>query len=218
MIVRPFSEQLRNAVGSDWISVVGHKFVHELAHDRISDHAYARYLVLDYAFLEILVAHVGQAVATAPGMTAKRRYAEFLAVLTGGEDDYFRRSFSAMGVEESRWKFPSAHPVLDGFREVMLTGRHEKNYANVLAALLPVEWVYLSWAQSVATCTPERFYLKEWIELHVDRDFESFVVWMRTEMDEIGTRMTSDQVRVVTDIFRRTVALEVLFFDAAYES
>ncbi len=216
-----FSERLRAGCEPNWQAATAHKFVHELANDQISDAAYARYLVLDYAFLDILVSHVGQAVTFAPGMIEKRSYSTFLGVLTDGEDDYFLRSFSAMGIAENIWRQPQDHPVVDGFRRVMLgPGRNNKgntSYATVLASLLAVEWVYLTWAKSVADHAPARFYLKEWIDLHTDPAFEAFVTWMILEMDRIGPALGANERQTVHDIFNRTIALEVAFFDAAYE-
>lgn len=216
--MRLFSEQIRADSEPDWRAAVEHRFVCELANDQISDDAYARYLVLDYAFLDILVAHVGQAVTTAPGMIAKRRYADFLGVLTGGEDDYFLRSFAAMGIAEDVWRKPINHPVVSEFRTVMLDDQTKPAYGKVLAALLAVEWVYLTWAKSVADHAPARFFLKEWIDLHTDPGFETFVNWMRSEMDGLGAVMSSGERRDVHEVFNRSVSLEVAFFDAAYDA
>ena len=215
---QPFSEQLRAGSEPDWRAATEHRFVGELANDQISDACYARYLVLDYTFLDILVAHVGQAVTAAPSMTEKRQYSGFLGVLTGDEDDYFLRSFAAMGVAEADWRQPSNHAVVCGFRAVMLGGEGKPTYAEVLASLLAVEWVYLSWAMSVAEHAPARFYLKEWIDLHTDPGFQAFVNWMRSEMDRLGPALSTSERGAVEDIFRRAVELEVAFFDAAYEA
>mgnify|MGYP003975316691 FL=1 len=216
-MIETFSGQLRAGCAADWRAATCHRFVGELANDTISDTDYARYLILDYAFLDILVAHVGQAVTTAPSMLEKRQYAAFLGVLTGDEDDYFLRSFAAMGVAEADWRQPFDHAVVRGFREIMLGGA-KATYANVLAALLPVEWVYLNWAKSVADHAPARFYLKEWIDLHTDPGFEAFVMWMAAEMDRIGPTLADGERQVVQDIFNRAVELEVAFFDAAYDA
>ena len=213
-----FSERLRADSEPDWRAATEHRFVYELANDQISDDAYTRYLVLDYAFLNILVAHVGQAVTAAPDMIAKRRYADFLGVLTGGEDDYFLRSFAAMGIAEDVWRKPTNHPVVSGFRSVMLGHQTQPGYGKVLAALLAVEWVYLTWAKSVADHAPARFYLKEWIDLHTDPGFEAFVNWMRSEMDGLGAEMSAIERQDMHDIFNRSVKLEVAFFDAAYDA
>ncbi len=212
-----FSEQLRVGCEANWQAATSHRFVAELANDEISDADYVRYLILDYAFLDILVAHVGQAVTTAPSMVEKRQYAGFLGVLTGDEDDYFLRSFAAMGVAEADWRQPYDHAVVRGFHEIMLGGERV-TYANVLAALLPVEWVYLSWAKSVADHAPARFYLKEWIDLHTDLGFEAFVMWMASEMDRIGSALSASERRTVRGIFNKAVELEVAFFNAAYET
>jgi len=215
--MQTFSQQLRAGCDADWRAATAHRFVTELANDTISDANYAGYLILDYAFLDILVAHVGQAVTTAPSMLEKRQYAGFLGVLTGDEDDYFLRSFAAMGVSEDDWRQPFDHAVVRGFREIMLGGP-KATYASVLAALLPVEWVYLTWAKSVADHTPARFYLKEWIDLHIDPGFEAFVDWMCAEMDRIGPALPEGERQRVQAIFNQAVELEVAFFDAAYEA
>ncbi len=212
-----FSEYLRKACWTQWQQATEHKFVEDLASDQIRNEVYSRYLVLDYAFLDILVSHVGQAVTTAPTMIEKRFYANFLTVLTGDEDDYFLRAFDAMGIPEQVWRKPVTDPLISGFRDVMLTPAGGRSYANVLASLLPVEWVYLTWAKSVAHDTPARFYLKEWIDLHVDPGFEAFVTWMQSEMDRIGPTLSTQERENVEAIFTRTVELEVAFFDAAYE-
>lgn len=212
-----FSEQLRAGSEPDWGAATAHRFVGELANDLIADADYARYLILDYAFLDILVSHVGQAVATAPGMPEKRRFSDFLGVLTGDEDDYFLRSFAAMGVAEADWRRPSGHAVVSGFRQLMLGGEKKQSYGEVLASLLAVEWVYLTWAKSVAGQAPARFYLKEWIDLHTDPGFQAFVGWMRSEMDRVGPTLSSGERQSVRDLFNRAVSLEVAFFDAAYE-
>ncbi len=212
-----FSEQLRAGSEPHWHAATKHRFVGDLANDLISDADYARYLVLDYAFLDILVSHVGQAVTSAPGMAKKRRFSEFLAALTGDEDDYFLRSFAAMGVAETDWRHPSSHAVVTGFRAVMLGGERKFAYAEILTSLLAVEWVYLTWAMSVAGRAPARFYLKEWIDLHTDPSFEAFVTWMQSEMDQLGPTLSSSERQNVQDIFNRAVELEVAFFNAAYE-
>lgn len=211
-----FSERLRAGSEPNWRAATHHRFVGELAGDVITDADYARYLVLDYAFLDILVAHVGQAVTIAPSMAEKRQYSGFLGVLTGDEDDYFLRSFAAMGVAEADWRQPSQHAVVAGFWELMLGGEGKLSYAEVLASLLAVEWVYLSWAMPVAGRAPARFYLKEWIDLHSDPGFEAFVIWMQSEMDRLGPTLSASERRGVQDIFNRAVELEVAFFDAAY--
>ena len=211
-----FAAHLRQAAATDWTSATTHRFVRELATGEIDDAVFARYLRIDYGFIETLVTLVAHAVATAPGMDRKKRFAAFLGVLTGDENDYFERSFAALKVPEADWQQPVRHTVLDGFRELMARQARTGTYGAVLAALLPVEWVYLTWASAVADATPGRPYLREWIDLHIDPAFADFVTWMTQEMDDVGRRAGEAEREALTIAFTQAVALEVQFFDAVY--
>jgi thiaminase (transcriptional activator TenA) len=212
-----FSDWLRARAEPDWSAAVGHRFTVELAEDRISDAVYRRYLIQDYAFIETLVGIVGFAVGRAPSMDRKLVFAGFLAALTGDEDDYFRRSFDALGVAADDRESPPMGAVTIALRDLML-GAVEGGYAEVLAVLLPAEWIYLTWAQAHADRRPDRFYLKEWIDLHTIPEFGEFVDWMRGEMDAVGPSLSADRQSAVAALFCRMAALEVAFFDAAYEA
>ena len=52
----------------------------------------------------------------------------------------------------------------------------------------------------------------EWITLHNNPDFRSFVDFLRAELDRVG-RADADLCR---DFFDRAVALELSFFEASY--
>ena len=79
-------------------------------------------------------------------------------------------------------------PVLPRFGQVML-GAGREDYPEILAVLLPAEWIYLSWARTHKDAAPERFYLAEWIALHTLPEFEAFVNWLREETDRHGPKL-----------------------------
>jgi thiaminase (transcriptional activator TenA) len=59
---------------------------------------------------------------------------------------------------------------------------------------------------------PDNFVHAEWITLHDNPDFRGFVDFLRTELDRVGPA----QADLCRDFFRRAVALELSFFEAAY--
>jgi len=219
------SEQLRATHGKAWDAAVEHRFVRELIADTIDDAVYARYLTLDYGFINDLTGAVGHAVAMAPGMPEKTRFAQFLSVLTDEENDYFLRSFDAFGLPAPTFDNPLQHPVLDDFTALMDRQRAAGSYLDILAVLVPVEWVYLSWATAAseavaqgAATMPARFYLAEWITLHALPDFREFVEWMRSEFDrEAASTDAAARARAET-AFADALMLEARFFAAAYEA
>ena len=210
-----FTDWLRARSEPDWTAATTHAFVEELATGSLADDAFARYLVQDYAFVETLVSLVGYGVGQAPTMESKAELAAFLGAITTDEDDYFRRSFESLGVPASRWADPEMNDTTAGFRDLLLRAAHEGGYAETLAVLVPVEWIYLEWAMAIDE-RPEPFYLDEWIELHATPAFESTVGWLRSELDKYGPTLAERRQERIERLFCRAVQLEVAFFDAVY--
>ena len=212
-----FSDWLVERAGPYWQEAVGHRFTQELANDSLPDSVYRRYLIQDYAFVDVLVRVVALAIAYAPDMPPKSKLSAFLATVTSEENDYFLRSFTALEVEEAEWQSAELGQAGAAFREVMLGAARDGSYEELLAVLLPAEWCYLTWAQAAGDAAPERFYLREWIELHNVPAFEAFVAWLREEMDRRAAGLTPQRQAVLAALFRDMMELEVEFFDEAYD-
>jgi thiaminase/transcriptional activator TenA len=159
------------------------------------------------------VAHEVAQRGDAPALDAKAELAEFLVTVAGPENDYFERAFAELGVPESRWRDPDTRPVTDAFADLLGRAAREGGYEESLAVLLAVEWVYLGWAQGADR--PEQWYYGEWIDLHDNPEFASFVGFLRDELDGRGTELSPARQRRLGDLFERAVALEVQFFDEA---
>ena len=210
-----FSDWLRARAAPAWSQAVGHRFTRELAADTLPDAVYARYLVQDYVFIDTLARLLGHGVASAPEMAAMSRLAGFLAALTSAENDYFLRAFQALGVAEATWSAAEPDPVIARFGQVM-RGAGREDYPEILAVLLPAEWIYLSWARTHKDAAPERFYLAEWIALHTLPEFEAFVNWLREETDRHGPKLPPERQERLAELFTEIAELEVAFFDKAY--
>jgi thiaminase/transcriptional activator TenA len=213
-----FTDWLRARAEPDWTAATTHRFTRELATGEIKDAVFRRYLVSDYAFIETLVGAFGRAVGDAPTMAAKSRLVDFLGVLTDDENDYFERSFDALGVDEATRTEPELTPTVRAFADLLERASREGGYAETLAVLVPAEWVYLTWAQAAAEGeSPSQFYLAEWIDLHANDAFADFVGWLRTELDREGAAAAPQRQQRLARHFRRTVALEVAFFESVYQ-
>ncbi|SFL49811.1 thiaminase (transcriptional activator TenA) [Halogranum rubrum] len=210
-----FSEWLRAQSEPAWTDATTHAFTHELGDGSLDSECYADYLVQDYAFVESLVSLVGYGAGQAPTMAQKRRLVEFLNTVTDDEDDYFERSFEALGVAPTAYENPPLTEPTAALCDVVGRAATTGGYAETLAVLLPVEWVYLTWAESVDT-PDDPFSYREWVTLHDNPGFASFVSWLRDEMDTLGPTLSPRRQRRVASLFVRAVHLEVAFFDAAY--
>jgi thiaminase/transcriptional activator TenA len=212
-----FTDWLRERTEPDWTDATSHRFACELGSGELDEEVFRRYLVQDYAFVGTLIGTFGHAVGEAPTMEAKSQLVDFLGVLTDDEDDYFERSFGALDVPETEYADPNRTPTTRTFEDLLERAGREGGYAETLAVLVPAEWVYLAWATDLAGENPSRFYLAEWIDLHAGETFENFVSWLRGQLDCEGAEASPRRQLRLDRLFRRTMELEVAFFESAYD-
>ena len=87
-----------------------------------------------------------------------------------------------------------------------------RSYAAALWVLVVTEWLYSTGPPAHRKPPPDNFVHAEWIALHDSPGFRDFVDFLRAELDRVGP-VEADLCR---DFFRRAVALELAFFEAAY--
>ena len=207
-----FTETVRAASEPAWSDAVGHRFVKELFAGAVSDAVMARYLVQDHRFLDSFLTLLGAALASADTFAAKLRFGRFIGIASGEENTYFLRAFEALGVTEERRAADPDTPPTAGFKAIMREAAHTRNYGAALSVLVVTEWLYLDWASRAPNPRPDNFVHAEWIALHDSPDLRGFVDFLLSELDRVGPA----QADLCRDFFRRTVALELAFFDAAY--
>jgi len=207
-----FTETLRAASEPGWSDAVRHRFVKELFTGAVPDRVMARYLVQDHRFLDSFLILLGAALATADTFEARLRFGRFIGMVSAEENTYFLRAFEALGVtEDKRAADPDTQPTI-GFKAIMREAADARSYAAALSVLVVAEWLYLDWASGAPRPLPDNFVHAEWIALHDNSHFRDFVNFLRAELDRVGPA----QADRCGDFFRRAVALELSFFEAAY--
>jgi thiaminase/transcriptional activator TenA len=207
-----FTETLRDASEPGWSHAVGHRFVKELFTGAMSDVVMTHYLIQDHRFLDSFLILLGAALATADTFDARLRFGRFIGLMSGEENTYFLRAFEALGVtEDRRAADPDTQPTA-GFKAIMREAAETRSYAAALSVLVVAEWLYLDWASRAPKPLLDNFVHAEWIALHDNPGFRGFVDILRGELDRVGPA----QANLCRDFFRRAVALELSFFEAAY--
>src|SRR5229473_4453500 len=207
-----FTETLRAASEPGWSDAVGHRFVNELFAGAMPDAAMARYLIHDHRFLDSFLTLLGAALASADTFEARLRFGRFIGMVSGEENTYFLRAFEALGVMEDRRAADPDTLTTTGFKAIMREAAETRSYAAALSVLVVAEWLYLDWASRAPKPLPENFVYAEWVMLHDNPDFRGFVDFLRAELDRVGPA----EADLCHDFFRRAVALELSFFEAAY--
>jgi thiaminase (transcriptional activator TenA) len=207
-----FTETLRAASEPSWSRAVEHRFVKELFTGAVPDTVMARYLIQDHRFLDSFLLLLGAALASADTFEARLRFGRFIGMMSGEENTYFLRAFEALGVTEARRAAdPDTQPTT-GFKAIMREAADTRSYAAALSVLAVAEWLYLDWASRAPQPLPHNFVHAEWITLHNNPHLRSFVDFLRSELDRVGPA----QRDLCHDFFGWAVALELLFFEAAY--
>lgn len=210
-----FSERLRATNAAGWDAAVGHRFVDELLAGTLADDVLAGYLVQDYQFCDAFTALLGQGCASAPDLDSRLVFARQLGMFASDENTYFVDSFDALGVPDSERSEPQLTDATAAFDALMREALHSRSYAQVLAVLLVAEWLYLDWATRPDAGDAGRPEHLGWIDLHRGAAFNTWVDWLRAQLDAHEPADDGER-RAVESIFARAVRCELAFFDAAY--
>ncbi|KAF5838501.1 hypothetical protein DUNSADRAFT_2771 [Dunaliella salina] len=232
-----FSEDMRNTCSVSWQQAVQHQFTKELKEKSLASDVFTRYLLQDYAFLSALLSAFGHCLGHAPDLSAKKRLSVFMNHLCLDEIPFFIRSFQDLGVAADVFQAyeapfgprvkagPHGHPALTdttiAFKE-LLTSTSLEGYAQGLAALVPCEWIYQTWAAASDGDQQQQQHQHEataedaWRKLHTDNAFQEFVGWLRGELDREAAATNEHTRQQLAEIFAKVVDLEVAFFSAAY--
>ena len=210
--MKKFSEQLKQASEPCWIQAITHRYVDELLTGSISDSAMSRYLIQDHRFISNFLTLLGAALSTADKFESRVVLGRFIGMISSKENDYFLRSFKALGItEEERLNQPDSEPT-KGLNQIMLEAARSGSYVAAISVLAVVEGIYLDWGLRAKKPYPHNFVHHEWITLHNNDYFVGFVAFLRSELDRVGP----DSAEICHDYFLRTVKLEKAFFDDVY--
>jgi thiaminase/transcriptional activator TenA len=165
-----------------------------------------------HQFLDSFLTLLGAALASADTFAARLRFGRFIGMVSAEEDTFFVRAFEALGVTEDRRTADPDTQATAGFKAIMREAAETRSYAATLSVLVVAEWLYLDWASRAPKPLPDNFVHAEWITLHDNPEFRGFVDFLRAELDRVGPA----QADLCRDFYRRAVALELSFFEAAY--
>jgi len=170
--------------------------------------------VQDYGFVDPFTALIGFAIGRAPSMEDRVVLGQFMGMLTSDEDSTFQRTFEAFAVPAAQREAPDYLPETRAFQALLRETGRAGGYAEILAALVVTEWIYLEWALRVTRAEGLHPLVGEWIDLHDNPAFQDFVAWLRRRLDEEAEALDDAAFTRMADCFRETVAKERAFHDA----
>lgn len=211
-----FCEWLRIVNRPAWDAMVGHRFCRNMATDRLPEAAFVRYLRYEHAFVRAAIGIFAHALAKAPTAADQDHLIEVLVSLAREQEGYFRRTFARLGLAPEPLA-PEALPAAAlGLRDGVLALAASGSFAEVLAAMLAAEWMYLTWCEEADAQSPHNAAPADWIRLHVEPGFRGQVDWLKRRLDQLGPSLPAEQQTRCADNFGRVLALEIAFHHAPY--
>jgi thiaminase/transcriptional activator TenA len=166
-----FSERMRDQVRGIWNAILCHRFFREVATDAIDDRVFARYLRIEYGFVDTAAVALGYAVAKAPSFQERRRLGLGLHGLVTDQEKFFIDAFERMGARENeRTGLPPQGLALP-LNALFLDVAETEGYEEILTCVLAAEWMYLTWCSRANQSPSSRGYIKDWVALHADSAF-----------------------------------------------
>ena len=211
-----FCEGLRVAAQPVWDAVVAHRFFREVASDSLADGVFARYLRIEYGFVDTAAAVLGYAVAKAPSFVERRRLALALHGLVTDQHQYFVAAFARIGASPENSTALAPQGGAAALHEHFLGVAREGSYEEILACLLGAEWLYLTWCGQASATPSARPEIRSWVDLHAGGEFEAGVRWLLAELDARGPALPADHQARLRAAFEGALAAEAPFHTAAY--
>ena len=211
-----FSGRMRDHADRTWNPILGHRFFREVATDAIDDRVFARYLRIEYGFVDTAARALGYAVAKAPSFRERRRLGLGFYGLVTDQEHVFVDAFDRMGAPDNERTGLAPQGLALPLHALFLKVAETEGYEEILACILAAEWMYLTWCSTANQSPSSRGYIRDWIGLHAGGPFAEHVAWVRSEIDSRGPALTEARQKRLSALFEEALEAEITFHDAAY--
>jgi thiaminase (transcriptional activator TenA) len=211
-----FSERMRIEAHATWSAILGHRFFREIATDAIDDRVFARYLRIEYGFVDTAARALGYAVAKAPSFQERRRLSLGLYGLVTDQEQFFIDAFERMGASHNERTGLAPRGLALPLHALFLKVAETEGYDEILACNLAAEWMYLTWCSAANQSPSSRGTIRDWVGLHAGGPFAEHVAWVRSEIDARGPMLTEGRQARLGALFEQALEAEIAFHDAAY--
>jgi thiaminase (transcriptional activator TenA) len=211
-----FSERMRANADRAWRAILRHRFFREIATDAINDRVFARYLRIEYGFVDTAARALGYAVAKAPSFQERRRLGLGLYGLVTDQEQVFIDAFERMATPRNEWAGLAPQGLALPLHALFLKVAETEGYEEILACTLAAEWMYLTWCLAANQSPSSRAYIRDWVALHAGGEFAEHVAWVRSEIDARGPTLPEARQAHLGALFEEALQAEIAFHDAPY--
>jgi thiaminase (transcriptional activator TenA) len=211
-----FSERMRARADRTWRAILRHRFFREVATDAINDRVFARYLRIEYGFVDTAARTLGYAVAKAPSFQERRRLGIGLYGLVTDQEQVFVDTFERMGAPDNERTGRAPQGLARPLHALLLKVAETEGYEEILACTLAAEWMYLTWCSTANKSPSSREYIRDWVALHAGGPFAEHVAWVRSEIDTRGPTFPEARQAGSSALFEEALEAEIALHDAPH--
>jgi thiaminase/transcriptional activator TenA len=211
-----FSERMRARADRTWRAILRRRFFREVATDVINDRVFARYLRIEYGFVDTAARALGYAVAKAPSFQERRCLSLGLYGLVTDQEQVFVDAFERMGAPGNERTGLAPQGLALPLHALFLKVAETEGYEEILACTLAAEWMYLTWCSTANQSASSRGYIRDWVTPHAGGAFAEHVAWVRSEIDTRGPTLAEARQARLGVLFEEALQAEISFHDAPY--
>jgi thiaminase/transcriptional activator TenA len=211
-----FSERMRARADRTWRAILRRRFFREVATDVINDRVFARYLRIEYGFVDTAARALGYAVAKAPSFQERRCLSLGLYGLVTDQEQVFVDAFERMGAPRNERTGLAPQGLALPLHALFLKVAETEGYEEILACTLAAEWMYLTWCSTANQSASSRGYIRDWVTPHAGGAFAEHVAWVRSEIDTRGPTLAEARQARLGVLFEEALQAEISFHDAPY--
>lgn len=215
-MTEPLSDCILAANHELFQAMVTHRFVKDIAADRLPAAVFDRYLLIEGAFVETALEIFAHGVARASDLGDRRRLIASLDALANQQMPYFEAVLIQRGIKPDAAL--QAQPRVVAFNEGMLAIARHQSFSAIITAMFAAEWMYWSWCTAIGAAPISDPMLRDWVAMHAAPEFTAQANWLRKRVDTLGEDMADAERDAMARIFGQVQRLEIDFHYAPYLS
>ncbi len=213
-----FSDELRELADSVWQAQLQHPFVRGIADGSLDLERFGRWVRQDYRFLVEYCRLFALGAARAPDLETLTRFSDLLQATVHGEMDFHRSYAARFGISEAELESEPMAPATLAYTDFLLRTAATRDFAELVAALLPCMWGF-SWLGQELARGPrpadERF--AAWIDSYASQEFAELAGWCRDLTDRVAAGVGPGVRERMRYAFLTSSRYELAFWEMAYQ-
>lgn len=196
---------------------LAHPFVRGIADGSLDADRFRHYVRQDYVFLVEYARLLALGCARAPRLDDMERFADLAQGVLRTEMDLHRSYAAEWGIGREELEREAPAPTTRAYTDFLLRTAALRDYAELVAALLPCMWGYHALGRRLAEGPPpgeERY--ARWIETYASAEFGELAGWCLALTDEVAAGAGEETRARMREAFLTSAGFELRFWEMAW--